>query len=243
MGIVGSAIPAEFSRPHSHGQVFPIARPAIELTAIGRLLVLSALFGFLLQMAGLPAALLLGPMIAGVLVGTNSGSIRVPLPPHLAAQAILGCLIARSISPTIIGEFLKQWPLFLGLTFLLVLASGVLGWAIGRSGILPGTTAIWGLSPGAASAMMLMAGAFGADAQLVAFMQYLRVAGVAMTASLIARFWLGQPGAAAGHIVWFPPLDWVPFRADGCACRHWRGRRPNIAPARRCAGCPHGGGC
>ena len=41
--------------------------------------------------------------------------------------------------------------------------------------MLPGTTAVWGSSPGAATAMVLMAEAFGADARLVAFMQYLRV--------------------------------------------------------------------
>ena len=40
--------------------------------------------------------------------------------------------------------------------------------------------------------MMIMAGAFGADARLVAFMQYLRVVLVAAVASLVARFW-GRP--------------------------------------------------
>ena len=41
--------------------------------------------------------------------------------------------------------------------------------------------------------MMLMAGAFGADARLVALMQYLRVVLVAAVASGVARQWLAAP--------------------------------------------------
>jgi membrane AbrB-like protein len=77
--------------------------------------------------------------------------------------------------------------------------------------VLPGTTAVWGTSPGAATVMMLMAEAYGADAQLVAFMQYLRLVFVAITASAIARLWLGLSGAGAPAIVWFPPIDWPAF--------------------------------
>jgi membrane AbrB-like protein len=74
-----------------------------------------------------------------------------------------------------------------------------------RWGVLPGSTAIWGTSPGAASAMMIMAEAYGADAQTVALMQYLRVVFVATAASLIARFWLG--GAGAAHpVVWLAAI-------------------------------------
>ena len=77
--------------------------------------------------------------------------------------------------------------------------------------VLPGTTAVWGSSPGAATAMMLMAEAYGADAQLVAFMQYLRVVFVAIAASAIARLWINVSGAPAPAIVWFSPIDWLPF--------------------------------
>ena len=43
-------------------------------------------------------------------------------------------------------------------------ASSFLGWFISRFKVLPGTTAVWGSAPGGATAMVLMAGAFGADA-------------------------------------------------------------------------------
>ena len=63
--------------------------------------------------------------------------------------------------------------------------------------MLPGTTAVWGSSAGAATAMVLMSDAFGGDMRLVAVMQYLRVACVGLVASLVARAWsAGRRGAA-----------------------------------------------
>ncbi|TIT42489.1 MAG: AbrB family transcriptional regulator, partial [Mesorhizobium sp.] len=109
--------------------------------------------------------------------------------------------------------FYKEWPLFLGAVIATVAASSLLGWLISRWRILPGTTAVWGSSPGAATAMVLMAGAFGADQRLVAFMQYLRVIFVSMTAALIARMWVDTSGIEAPAIVWFPPIEWKAFAA------------------------------
>src|SRR5690606_3375850 len=87
------------------------------------------------------------------------------------------------------------------------MASSVLGWLISRWRILPGTTAVWGSTPGAATAMVLMAGAFGADQRLVAFMQYLRVILVSLTAALIARLWIDVSGQEPPSIIWFPPIE------------------------------------
>lgn len=173
------------------------------------LLAISAVASGLLELAGLPAALLIGPMIAGILVATSGSTIRVPRRPHFLAQTVIGCLVASAITPAIIGTFLREWPLFLGIGFAILIASSFLGWLMGRFGVLPGTTAVWGLAPGAATAMMLMSGEFGADARLVAFMQYLRVVFVAAAASLVARFWVEASGMR--EIVWFPPIHWLPF--------------------------------
>jgi membrane AbrB-like protein len=56
-----------------------------------------------------------------------------------------------------------------------------------------------------------MAEAHGADARLVAFMQYLRVAVVAAGASIVARLWNLNPSHAVAPIVWFPTLSWLSF--------------------------------
>jgi uncharacterized protein len=166
----------------------------------------------LLEVVGLPAALLLGPMIAGILVATNGGTIRAPRLPVFAAQTIVGCLVARAITGEIVLRFLKDWPLFLSVIVSIVAASAAFGWLLARWKVLPGTTAVWGTAPGGASVMMLMAGAFGADAQLVALMQYLRVVLVAVVASAVARQWLAVPVAAAvSSPPAFPPFHWWDF--------------------------------
>jgi membrane AbrB-like protein len=60
--------------------------------------------------------------------------------------------------------------------------------------------------------MMVMSGEFGADARLVAFMQYLRVVLVAAIASVVARLWIGAPDTAAAT-AWFPVMHWGSFLA------------------------------
>ena len=176
----------------------------------GVLLAASGAFAAALQAAGLPAALLLGPMIAGILVETGGGAIRLARLPHQAAQAVIGCMIAGTLTPSIVGTFFQRWPLFVGVVFAVIAASTLLGFAISYWRIMPGTTAVWGLAPGAAPAMMLMAEGFGADARLVAFMQYLRVVMVAGAAPMIAQIWMHGHAVSARQTAWFPPLHWLP---------------------------------
>ena len=66
-------------------------------------------------------------------------------------------------------------------------ASGLSGFLLVRYSDLPGPTGARGSSPGGASAMVVMAADYGADARLVAFMQYLRVLFVATAAATVAR--------------------------------------------------------
>jgi membrane AbrB-like protein len=171
----------------------------------------SALFILAMLSVGLPGAWLLGPMVAGVVVGVNGGSIRVSPILFLGAQAVVGCMIAGLVTRPVLASFARQWPIFLAVTLSTLLASSALGWLLIRRRMLPGTTAIWGLSPGAATAMVLMAEAHGGDPRLVAFMQYLRVLCVAFLASLIARFWIGSTGTIRSDQVYFPALRLVPL--------------------------------
>ena len=153
------------------------------------------LFG-LLQWAHLPAALLLASMVVGIAASLRGFAVRVPQSFLFPAQGLIGCLMAQSLQPALLLRVLHDWPLFLGFTVLVMAASMGLGWWLSRHKVLPGTTAIWGLAPGAASAMVLMCEAYGADPRLVAFMQYTRVIIVTAVAALVARLWLG-PGSNA----------------------------------------------
>jgi len=177
----------------------------------GVLVALSAALAGVLISVSIPAALFLGPMVAGILFGADGAALRVPRIPYLGAQAVLGCLIARAMSASIGGAFVRQWPLFLAIVLVVIAAATALGWIMTRMRVLPGTTAIWGVSPGAATTMMLMAEAYGADVQLVAFMQFSRVVFVAGAASIVARFWLHAAASAAPAVIWLAPIEWRPF--------------------------------
>ena len=145
----------------------------------------------------LPAAVLLACMLAGILLSLRGIGLSVAPRAFSLAQAVLGCLIASSLQPSVLRKVGTDWPLFLGFAVSVIGVSALLGWAMMRRRIFPGTTAVWGLMPGGASAMVLMSGDFGADMRLVAFMQYLRVVLVTALASIVARVWAPHPAAAS----------------------------------------------
>jgi membrane AbrB-like protein len=147
------------------------------------------------ELLHLPAALLLGPMIAGIAFGVADGTIRVPLRPFVAAQGVVGCMIGRSIHLSTLDGLIHNWPVFLTGVVAVMVAATSIGWAMARWRVLPGTTAIWGTSPGAATSMIVMAESYGGDIRLVAVMQYLRVAFVVMIAAVVARLWTPHNGA------------------------------------------------
>ncbi|HZV21171.1 MAG TPA: AbrB family transcriptional regulator, partial [Hyphomicrobiales bacterium] len=88
------------------------------------------------------------------------------------------------------------WPIFLAIVLSIIAASSVQGWVMSRWRVMPGTTSVWGTWPGGASAMVIMAAEFGADARLVAFMQYFRVVCVASLASLVSAFFVHRVGSS-----------------------------------------------
>lgn len=180
------------------------------MSRVGRWAVLatvSPLVGYLLHWLGLPAGFLLGPMVVGAALAMTAGPVTVARPLTMLAQAVIGCMIARTITWPILVEIGRDWPVFAAGVLSVIAASLALGWLLTRWQALPGPTAIWGTSPGAAVAMTLMSGAYGADERLVAFMQYLRVVIVASAASILAA--LIAPGGtdtgALGASVAFTP--------------------------------------
>ncbi len=177
------------------------------------LLALSVLIVTGLELLRLPAALLLGSMAAAVLFAARGVDLRVQPMVFNGAQAVIGCMIARAFPPSIFVEMGHHWAIFLGGVVSVVAAAALLGWLLTLWQVLPGSTAIWGTFPGAATVMTLMAESFGADMRLVAFMQYLRVVVVAVVATVIARLFTPPGTGAAWHLDWFPHLAWPSFAA------------------------------
>jgi len=155
----------------------------------------------------IPAALLIGAMIAAIAMGISVATLRAPGMAFNGAQMVMGSLIASAIQIDIVGTIVADWlPVTIAVVST-VAASSFLGWSISRLRILPGTTAVWGSAPGASTAMVLMAETFGADARLVAFMQYLRVVMVTFAAALVSRIWVEPSSVAQAAHMWFPPID------------------------------------
>lgn len=173
------------------------------------LLVLSAALSFVWGRLGLPASLLLGPMVAGIVFGANGVHLTVPRPPFVAAQGVVGALVSASITSTIAATFSDHWLIFIAVVGATLLGSAVLGWLISRFGFIAGKTAVYGTSAGAAAAMVIQAEANGADPRIVAFMQYVRVLLVVMSAALVARFWAGAADVHPPGIRWAAPVDWA----------------------------------
>ncbi|WPC66982.1 AbrB family transcriptional regulator [Rhodoferax ferrireducens] len=185
------------------------ASPFRAMTALwwSVLLLISAVLGWALTALHLPAGVLLGCMLAGIVLSSQEIRLGIPTTLFALAQGVVGCLMAKSLQPSTLAKVASDWPIFLGATFSIIAASAALGWLLMHRQVFPGTTAVWGLAPGAASAMVLMAEAYGADVRLVAFMQYLRVAVVTAVAALVAHFWTTRAAPMTPEVHWFAVIN------------------------------------
>jgi membrane AbrB-like protein len=138
------------------------------------------------HLLSVPAALLLGPMLAGIAVAARGRDLTLPRWTSVAGQSVVGCLIATGMAGALGPVVREHWALFAGLGLATIAASGALGYALDRLRVVPGTVAIWGSMPGGAAAMVLMAEADGADPRMVAVMVYTRVVVVTIAATALA---------------------------------------------------------
>lgn len=176
------------------------------------LIVFSVLVVIALEQFQLPAALLLGPMVVAIAFAACNKPVVIAKPLFYLAQGVVGGMIAHAMPPAIFTEIAANWPIFAAAIFSVILASALSGWLLTRWQVLPGSTAIWGSSPGAAAAMTLMAESFDADVRLVAFMQYLRVVIVAVLATFVARIWTNESVAPrTSSFALIQPVDWAAF--------------------------------
>lgn len=170
------------------------------------LVLVTVLFIIILELIHIPAALLLGPMICAILLASSNIKTQIPQILFTLAQSVTGCMIARALKRDILFKVWLDLPLFLGGVFSVIIASTLIGLFLAKKQILPGTTAIWGAAPGGASAMVLMAEAYGADERLVAVMQYMRVVMVATIGSILASFFSPHSNIAL-DINFFPEFS------------------------------------
>lgn len=167
-----------------------------------------------LHLSGLPGALMLGPMASGVCVALHRPGLTLPRGFALFAQTVLGVLVAGALTPEVLAMLLPRWPLVLGMNLLLIGGMFVMGIGVTRLGWFPGTAGIWGMSPGGASAMVLLSEAYGGDRRLVALFHYFRLVSAMMAVILLGllfgRSRTGDPGLAlpgSSGTPWLAPVD------------------------------------
>ncbi len=59
----------------------------------------------------------LGPMIAGIIFSMRGITLQLPRSAFLAAQAILGCMIAQNLTGSISTTLAANWPIVLSRHF------------------------------------------------------------------------------------------------------------------------------
>jgi uncharacterized protein len=162
----------------------------------------SPLAGVFAQSVGLPAGWLVGPMLLALalaLVWEKHPS--VPRWGRIASLAVVGGVLASAFRPSVLPLISRHWlPVSLVVcgTLFLSLGAGLLLSSLVR---IDRKTAALGALPGAASGMLAMSDPLGADARLVALMQYTRVVVVVVTATLVGRLMTGaapQPASGQG---------------------------------------------
>ena len=156
------------------------------------LVALSAPLAWVFWLAGFPAALLVGPMLAGMALGAAGASITIPNWAFVWAQAVIGCLVAGTINASILASIAHDWINMLLAVSVTIAAAVLAAWLLARRGVVSGAAAAWGSSPGGAAAMTAMSQAYGVDMRFVAFMQYFRMFLVVISASGISKLLMGS---------------------------------------------------
>lgn len=148
----------------------------------------------LLRALHVPGAVLLGPMLVAIGFALSGAGLELKPGLFLPVQAVLGCMVASVVGRDLLQLIADHWIVVLTVNVLSVVAAGIVAVVFTRRGWLPGQSAIWGLSPGAASTMMMLGEQHGADPRVIALMQHLRIVFVTLTAVAVA----GLVGAGGG---------------------------------------------
>ena len=149
---------------------------------------------------GVPSAALFAALAVGIAYALLFGDAHPLKPPARVltfGQVVIGVALGAQLTSDTLSAVVGDWlpiALVTVATLLISLAAGLL---LSRATGLDRPTALLGLIAGGASGIVAMSDELGADARLVAFMQYLRVLIVVVTAPLVATVLFGAGGDLA----------------------------------------------
>jgi uncharacterized protein len=149
---------------------------------------LCAIAGFSAAALHVPAAWMVGPMVAAVVLALClSSPLRVPGGVFVAAQSVVGDVIASTFRASDLDVMAKHWLAVVLVGGGTLFISLVVGELLSRIAHLDRPTAVLGSLPGGASGMVAMSPSVSADPKLVAVMQYVRLISVVLTASALTN--------------------------------------------------------
>ncbi len=140
--------------------------------------------------AGLPSPALFGSLAVGIAYALTLAA-RAPLTAPawvlLASQALIGVALGAGFETSTLTTIAGDWAPIALVTVATVAISLLAGLVFAAATGVDRSTSLLGLVAGGASGIVAMSDELGADARLVAFMQYLRVLVVVVTAPLLAE--------------------------------------------------------
>jgi membrane AbrB-like protein len=152
--------------------------------------------GVVLTLLGVPSAPLFGGLVAGLgraLLGRTR--LTLPRPAGIGAQAVIGVSIGALVQTDTLRTVAEHWVSVLAVTVGTLLISLVAGQLMRlQRGISP-VTGAFSMIAGGASGITAMARDLGADEQVVAVVQYLRVLLIVVAMPIVAT---AVYGASAG---------------------------------------------
>ena len=149
---------------------------------------------------GVPSAALFAALAVGIAYALLFGDAHPLKPPARVltfGQVVIGVALGAQLTSETLSAVVGDWLPIAIVTVATLLISVVAGLLLARATGLDRPTALLGLIAGGASGIVAMSDELGADARLVAFMQYLRVLIVVVTAPLVATVLFGAGGDLA----------------------------------------------
>jgi membrane AbrB-like protein len=164
-----------------------IATPPLGLVDI--VLLVACVAGVIpARRARVPAAWLLGPMLASAVIHLAGLTDSRPPPEAIwLAQVVVGAFIGSRFAGTPLRLVLRILALAAGLTAMLLVVTGIWAWALGQWTGLPMVDLILAFAPGGVSEMSLVALSLQADAAFVSTHHLVRIALIVVAAPLLFR--------------------------------------------------------
>ncbi|PQP46011.1 AbrB family transcriptional regulator [Mycolicibacterium austroafricanum] len=190
------------------------------------LILMVAAVSSLFTLARLPTPLLFGGLAGALLYALvrPQAPLRLPDSWFQAGQAVVGVIVGASMDWHSLGALGPRWLVVVGVSCFSLVVSVLVGRLLIRRGASPATATFASVAGGAAG-LTAMADDLGADARVVAVLQYLRLLVVLVTMPLVVTLVFGarEDGPALG----VTGTDWrvdAPFVAAAVACGLLAGR-------------------